>query len=159
MAGVIDCPRCATPNAADARFCSNCGNSLVTRVGVQERRVVTALFADLARSTSLGERLDPEVVREMVGRFFELATREIAARGGTVEKFSGDAVMAVFGLPTAHEDDPERAVRAAVAIRDGVAAVAANTQQRHGVALLARIGIESGEVVVGDPFGGATMAT
>jgi class 3 adenylate cyclase/tetratricopeptide (TPR) repeat protein len=159
MASVIECPRCATENAEGSRFCNNCGASLVTRVGVQERRVVTALFADLARSTSLGERLDPEVVREMVGRFFELATREIAARGGTVEKFSGDAVMAVFGLPTAHEDDPERAVRAAVAIRDGVAAVAADTQQRHGVALQARIGIESGEVVVGDPFGGATMAT
>jgi class 3 adenylate cyclase/tetratricopeptide (TPR) repeat protein len=156
---VIDCPRCAISNAPEARFCSNCGNSLVTRVGVQERRVVTALFADLARSTSLGERLDPEVVRGMVGRFFELATQEIDRRGGTVEKFSGDAVMAVFGLPLAHEDDPERAVRAAIAIRDGVAAIATDTKQRHGVALQARIGIESGEVVVGDPFGGATMAT
>ena len=156
---MIECPRCATPNAADARFCSNCGTSLVTRVGVQERRVVTALFADLARSTALGERLDPEVVRGMVGRFFELATLEIERRGGTVEKFSGDAVMAIFGVPLAHEDDPERAVRAAVAIRDGVAAIAADTRVRHGVALQARIGIESGEVVVGDPFGGATMAT
>ncbi|MDP8905309.1 MAG: AAA family ATPase [Chloroflexota bacterium] len=156
---MIDCPRCASPNPPDARFCNNCGTSLVTRVGVQERRVVTALFADLARSTSLGERLDPEVVRGMVGRFFELATREIERRGGTVEKFSGDAVMAVFGLPLAHEDDPERAVRAAIAIRDGVAAIATDTQERYGVALQARIGIESGEVVVGDPFGGATMAT
>lgn len=121
--------------------------------------MVTALFADLARSTSLGEKLDPEVVRGMVGRFFELATNEIESRGGTVEKFSGDAVMAVFGLPQAHEDDPERAVRSAVAIRDGVAAIAVDTQDRHGILLQARIGIESGEVVVGDPFGGATMAT
>ncbi|MEA2676085.1 MAG: hypothetical protein QOJ81_226 [Chloroflexota bacterium] len=95
----------------------------------------------------------------MVGRFFELATAQIESRGGTVEKFSGDAVMAVFGLPQAHEDDPERAVRAALAIRDGIAAVAVDTQERHGIALQARIGIESGEVVVGDPFGGATMAT
>ncbi|MEP7379468.1 MAG: AAA family ATPase [Chloroflexota bacterium] len=156
---MIDCPRCGTPNAPDARFCNSCGNSLVTRVGVQERRVVTALFADLARSTSMGEKLDPEVVRGMVGRFFELATAQIESRGGTVEKFSGDAVMAVFGLPQAHEDDPERAVRAAIAIRDGIAAIAADTQERHGIALQARIGIESGEVVVGDPFGGATMAT
>jgi len=131
----------------------------VTRVGIQERRVVTALFADLARSTSLGERLDPEIVRDMVGRFFELARREIEHRGGTVEKFSGDAVMAVFGLPTAHEDDPERAVRAAIAIRDGVARIADDTRESHGIELQARIGIESGEVVVGDPFGGATMAT
>ena len=155
----MTCPACGRSNAVDARFCSNCGTTLVTRVGVQERRVVTALFADLARSTSLGERLDPEVVRGMVGRFFELATREVEHRGGTVEKFSGDAVMAVFGLPLAHEDDPERAVRTAIAIRDGVAAIAADTQERHGVALQARVGIESGEVVVGDPFSGATMAT
>jgi class 3 adenylate cyclase/tetratricopeptide (TPR) repeat protein len=156
---VIECPRCATPNPPGSRFCNSCGATLVSRVGVQERRVITALFADLARSTSLAERLDPEVVRDMVGRFFELATTEIGRRGGSVEKFSGDAVMAVFGLPTAHEDDPERAVRAALAIRDNVAALAADTQARHGVALQARIGIESGEVVVGDPFGGATMAT
>ena len=119
---------------------------------------MTALFADLARSTALGERLDPEVVRGLVGSFFDLARREVERRGGNVEKFSGDAVMAVFGLPQAHEDDPERAVRAAVAIRDGLAPIAAEAGTRHGVTLLARIGIESGEVVVGDPFGGATMA-
>ncbi len=153
------CPSCSAQNAEGARFCSNCGANLVTRVAAQDRRVVTALFADLARSTSLGERLDPEVVRGIVGQFFELARREVEARGGTVEKFSGDAVMAVFGVPTAHEDDPERAVRTAVAIRDGVAALSAATLERHGVAVQARIGIESGEVVVGDPFGGATMAT
>ena len=79
---VTTCPRCGRENAADARFCSNCGNSLVTRVSVQERRVVTALFADLARSTGMGESLDPEVVRGIVGRFFELCSREVAARGG-----------------------------------------------------------------------------
>jgi len=159
MLRVSKCPSCATENALGARFCSNCGTSLGGHVGVQERRVVTALFADLARSTSLGENLDPEIVRSIVGRFFELAREQIERRGGTVEKFSGDAVMAVFGLPLAHEDDPERAVRAAIAIRDGVAAIATDTQERHGVAVQARVGIESGEVVVGDPFGGATMAT
>lgn len=121
--------------------------------------MVTALFADLARSTSLGESLDPEVVRGIVGRFFELATTEIERRGGTVEKFSGDAVMAVFGLPRAHEDDPERAVRAALAIRANLAAIDSDAASRHGINVQARIGIESGEVVVGDPFGGATMAT
>ncbi|HYI22970.1 MAG TPA: AAA family ATPase, partial [Candidatus Limnocylindrales bacterium] len=156
---MIDCPRCSTPNAEGSRFCNNCGASLVTRVGVHERRIVTALFADLARSTSMGERLDPEVVRGVVGDFFELARVEIERRGGTVEKFSGDAVMAVFGLPQAHEDDPERAVRAALAIRDGLATLAGAALERHGITVQARIGIESGEVVVGDPFGGATMAT
>jgi class 3 adenylate cyclase/tetratricopeptide (TPR) repeat protein len=159
MAPVIDCPSCGTPNAQGSRFCNSCGASLLTRVGVQERRIVTALFADLARSTSLGERLDPEVVRGLVGQFFELATKEIEARGGTVEKFSGDAVMAVFGLPQAHEDDPERAVRAALAIRDGMVQVGRDSELRQGIRLQARIGIEAGEVVVGDPFGGATMAT
>src|SRR4051812_28592875 len=145
MGRVIDCPRCGTPNVSDARFCNSCGASLVTRVGIQERRVVTALFADLARSTSLGEKLDPEVVRGLVGTFFELATKEIEARGGTVEKFSGDAVMAVFGLPQAHEDDPERAVRAALAIRDRMVEVGRESEQKQGIRLQARIGIESGE--------------
>jgi class 3 adenylate cyclase len=153
------CPACARQNAADARFCSGCGASLVTRVGAQERRVVTALFADLARSTGLSETLDPEVMRGIVGRFFELAAREVGARGGSVEKFSGDAVMAVFGIPAAHEDDPERAVRAAIAIRDALSAAAVDVSGQHRIAIQARIGIESGEVVVGDPFGGATMAT
>jgi class 3 adenylate cyclase/tetratricopeptide (TPR) repeat protein len=157
--GVIDCARCGTANPEGSRFCNSCGASLVARVGVQERRVVTALFADLARSTALGESLDPEVVRGVVGDFFDLARTEIQRRGGAVEKFSGDAVMAIFGLPQAHEDDPERAVRAAVAIRDGLGAVATQARERHGIDVRARIGIESGEVVVGDPFGGATMAT
>jgi class 3 adenylate cyclase/tetratricopeptide (TPR) repeat protein len=159
MLAMIDCARCGTANPEGSRFCNSCGASLVSRVGVQERRIVTALFADLARSTSLGEKLDPEVVRGLVGEFFELATREIEARGGTVEKFSGDAVMAVFGLPQAHEDDPERAVRAALAIRDGLTAISNDASARQGITVQARIGIESGEVVVGDPFGGATMAT
>ena len=156
---MINCPRCGTPNAEGSRFCNNCGTSLVSRVAVQERRVVTALFADLARSTGLGERLDPELMRALVGDFFEMASREIQSRGGTVEKFSGDAVMAAFGIPQAHEDDPERAVRAAMAIRDGLAQMSAAARDRHGITLDARFGIESGEVVVGDPFGGATMAT
>lgn len=159
MAPVIDCPSCGAANPQGSRFCNSCGATLFSRVGVQERRVVTALFADLARSTAMGERLDPELVRGLVGQFFELATREIERRGGTVEKFSGDAVMAVFGLRQAHEDDPERAVRAALAIRDGLAKLSHDAEERHGVALRARIGIEAGEVVVGDPFGGATMAT
>jgi class 3 adenylate cyclase/tetratricopeptide (TPR) repeat protein len=126
---------------------------------VEERRNVTALFADLVGSTSLGERLDPEVMRGLVGRFFEMAARQIQLHGGTVEKFSGDAVLGVFGLKEAHEDDPERAVRAAVAIQKGTETLAEDATSRHRVAFAVRFGVEAGEVVVGDPFGGATMAT
>ncbi|MDQ2934520.1 MAG: tetratricopeptide repeat protein [Chloroflexota bacterium] len=133
--------------------------TLVTRVGVEERRTVTALFADLVGSTSLGERTDPEVMRALVGRFFELASAEIRSRGGSVERFSGDAVLGIFGLATAHEDDPERAVRAALAIRDGLDLLRTDASARHEIALDARFGIEAGEVVVGDPFGGGTVAT
>ena len=120
---------------------------------------MTALFADLVASTSLSERLDPEVVRGVVSRFFERAAAEIQRHGGSVEKFSGDAVMALFGLQQAHEDDPERAVRAAFAVRDAAAELAPAAAERHGITVAVRIGIEAGEVVVGDPFGGATMAT
>jgi len=153
------CPNCGRPNADDARFCSNCGHALLTRVGVEERRHVTALFADLVASTSMSDRLDPEVVRGFVSRFFERATDEVRRHGGSVEKFSGDAVMALFGLQAAHEDDPERAVRAAFAIKDLLRAVDAEARDRHQISLQVRIGIEAGEVVVGDPFGGSTMAT
>ena len=121
--------------------------------------MVSVLFADLVGSTSMGERTDPEVMRGVIGRFFELAAAAIRRHGGTVEQFSGDAVLGIFGLRTAHEDDAERAVRAALAIRDGVAGLRAEAEARHGLRVGARFGIESGEVVVGDPFGGRTMAT
>jgi predicted ATPase/class 3 adenylate cyclase len=153
------CPTCGRDNSDDARFCSNCGHALLTRVGVEERRQVTALFADLVSSTALSDRHDPEVVRGVVSAFFDRATTEIRRFGGTAEQFRGDAVMAVFGLHQAHEDDPERAVRAAFAVRDALAELAPAAAERHGIELQARIGIEAGEVVVGDPFGGSTMAT
>jgi class 3 adenylate cyclase/tetratricopeptide (TPR) repeat protein len=153
------CPNCGQPTPDDARFCANCGHALVTRVGAEERRHVTALFADLVASTSLSDQLDPEVVRGVVSQFFERSIAEIRRFGGSAEQFRGDAIMALFGLQQAHEDDPERAVRAAFAVRDGLAALAPEAAQRHGIALQLRIGIEAGEVVVGDPFGGSTMAT
>jgi class 3 adenylate cyclase/tetratricopeptide (TPR) repeat protein len=153
------CPACRAQAPVDARFCPACGATLVERVSVEERRTVTALFADLVGSTHLGERLDPEIMRGLVGRFFELVAHETQARGGSVETFSGDAVLAIFGRTVAHEDDPERAVRAAIAIQAALVPLALDADRRHGVALSARIGVEAGEVVVGDPFGGATMAT
>src|ERR687883_1150514 len=103
-----------------------------------ERKLATVLFVDLVESTSLVAGRDPEVARRRVTEFFERASRCIRLHGGTVEKYAGDAVMAAFGVPVAHEDDAERAVRAALAIMDSV----------EELGLEARIGIEAGEVVV-----------
>src|SRR3981081_256691 len=86
----------------------------------EERRIVTVLFADMAGSTALGEELDPEEMRRLLTRYYALARDTVEEHGGTVEKFIGDAVMAVFGLPTAHGDDPDRAVATALAMRDRI---------------------------------------
>ena len=132
---------------------------MATRVQAAERRVVTALFADLAGSTRLGEQLDPEVLRDVVSQFFEIAGREIRGHGGSVEQFSGDAAVGVFGMTASHEDDAERAVRAAFAILRALEPLEAAVRDRHRVTVDAHIGIETGEVVSGDPFAGGTAVT
>ena len=151
------CPACGFEQPASATFCSVCGVALRedarrttgTTDDRQERRVVTVLFADLAGSTALGERLDPEDVRELQGELFELINTEVERFGGTSEKFAGDAVLAVFGIPQAHEDDPERAVRAALAVRDRFGSFTERVQGRHGADVGLRIGVNTGEVVSG----------
>jgi class 3 adenylate cyclase len=151
------CPACGFEQAATATFCSNCGVALkddARRAGEasddrQERRIVTVLFADLAGSTALGERLDPEDVRELQGELFELINAEVERFGGTTEKFAGDAVLAVFGIPQAHEDDPERAVRAGLAVRERFVSFTEGVQGRHGADVGLRIGVNTGEVVAG----------
>ena len=144
------CPSCGAEQASDARFCSNCGTPLQP-LGEeqQERRVVTVLFSDLAGSTALGERLDPEDVRRVQAELFELLNAEVVRFGGTTEKFVGDAVLAVFGIPSAHEDDPERAVRAALAAHERFAAFAERVESRFGVGVGLRTGINTGDVVSG----------
>ena len=133
----LACPACTAAVGAEDRFCANCGAaqgepvvpveeqpaSPTPRAGVAEaeRRLVSVLFADLVAFTTLSERRDAEDVRELLSRYFDTARTIVGRYGGTVEKFIGDAVMAVFGAPVAHEDDPERAVRAALAIRDWIA--------------------------------------
>src|SRR5947199_34928 len=104
------CPNCGTPLPEDARFCPNCGTP-VAAPAVQERKLVTVVFADLAGSTELATHLDPERYREVMQAFYQMVSRELASLRGRAEKFVGDAVMAVFGLPHAHEDDALRAVR------------------------------------------------
>ena len=110
---------------------------------------MTVLFADLAGSTALGERLDPEDVRELQGELFDLINTEVERFGGTTEKFAGDAVLAVFGIPQAHEDDAERAVRAALAVRDAFGSFTERVLDRHDAEVGLRIGVNTGEVVSG----------
>lgn len=150
------CPVCGAESSAGAAFCSACGAGL--REGARrgepvaaadERRVVTILFADLAGSTALGEQLDPEDVRDIQGRLFEVVDDEVTRFGGISEKFAGDAVMAVFGIPQAHEDDAERAVLAALATQRRFPEVAERVRERHDGHVALRIGVNTGEVVTG----------
>src|SRR5262245_29952305 len=114
------CPACGGENLDGARFCSQCGRPLEPvpdHVAGTERRLVTVLFADITGSTPLGEELDPEDLKDVLSAYADAMREEIEAEGGTVEKFVGDAVMAAFGVPVAHEDDAARAVRAALRMR------------------------------------------
>ena len=111
-------------------------------ISTEERRIVTVLFADMAGSTALGEELDPEEMRRILGRYYAIARESVTQHGGTVEKFIGDAVMAVFGLPTAHGDDPDRAVAAAIVMRERIRADA-----MLGGRIAIRFGVSTGEVV------------
>src|SRR5512132_184624 len=116
------CASCGAENRDGARFCDSCGAALAGVAPVREmRKVVTVLFCDVTGSTALGERIDPESLRRVMARYFETAKTIVERHGGTVEKFIGDAVMAVFGVPAVHEDDALRAVRAAAELRDGLA--------------------------------------
>jgi len=156
------CRSCGAANPDGFRFCGSCGARVVARAadGTSEtRRTVTILFADVTGSTELGERLDPESMRRMLGRTFATARELIERHGGTVEKFIGDAVMAVFGVPTIHEDDALRAVRAASDLGTALELLTAETLRDHGVRLGLRTGINTGEVVAGDPAGGDTFVT
>ena len=117
----------------------------------RERKLVTILFADMSGSTGLGEKLDPEHFREVIGAFFDTMRTQIESFGGTVEKFIGDAVMAMFGVPIVHDDDPDRALRAAHGMMEGLVELNAHLERTHGVVLSARVGINTGEVVASAP--------
>jgi class 3 adenylate cyclase/tetratricopeptide (TPR) repeat protein len=123
----------------------------------QVRKTVTIVFADLASSTELGERLDPEALRDVQTRYFAAMREPLERHGGTVEKYIGDAVMAVFGVPVLHEDDALRAVRAAVEMRDAMAALNADLSRDLGIGLVVRIGVNTGEVAAGDTTAGHAM--
>ena len=122
MSARLVCPACGSRSSVDARFCPSCGAALGDAPSPEgeARKVVTILFSDVASSTQLGEVLDPESLRRVMSRYFEEAQAVLERHGGVVEKFIGDAVMCVFGVPRVHEDDALRAVRAAVEMRDAL---------------------------------------
>ena len=137
------CLSCGTEVAEGARFCPSCGQPL--RAGADERRIVTVLFADLVGFTTLSESRDPEQVKNLVDRCFERLVADVRAYGGRVDKIVGDAIVALFGAPVAHEDDAERAVRAALQMQRTLAGTTADL----GAQVQLRIGVNTGEVLVG----------
>jgi class 3 adenylate cyclase/tetratricopeptide (TPR) repeat protein len=149
------CLRCGEHNPGRARFCLACGAPFGDPEGRprEERRVVTVLFADVVGFTSIAEKLDPEDVRSLLRPLYALLRGTLVRFGGTIEQFTGDGVMALFGAPVAHGDDPERAVRAALAIRE---AVIERNAASPGRELDVRIGVNTGTVIVApDPLGRA----
>ena len=125
----------------------------------ERRKTVTILFVDVVDSTELGVQLDPEVLRSVMGRYFDAVSTIVERHGGIVEKFIGDAAMAAFGIPTSHEDDALRAVRAASELRTALAGLNAELGPERGVELQFRIGVNTGEVLVADPGSGEAFAT
>src|SRR5215813_3083875 len=134
------CPSCGHELPEGAKFCLECGAPVAPAAAAREqRKTVTVLFCDVAGSTELGESTDPEALRAVLARYFERMKEIVERHGGSVEKFIGDAVMAVFGVPVVHEDDALRACRAAVEMRDAL----------PELGVRGRIGVNTGEVVTG----------
>ncbi|HSB38235.1 MAG TPA: adenylate/guanylate cyclase domain-containing protein [Gaiellaceae bacterium] len=147
---MLVCASCGAENREGARFCDSCGTALGEAGPAREvRKVVTVLFCDVTGSTALGERIDPESLRQVMSRYFETAKAIVERHGGTVEKFIGDAVMAVFGVPAVHEDDALRAMRAAAELRGGLVDLNDELERGYGTRLELRMGVNTGEVVAG----------
>jgi class 3 adenylate cyclase/tetratricopeptide (TPR) repeat protein len=169
------CPNCDTENPAGAKFCMECGTPFGAAVPAaapapppppppaaaeappEERRKATVLFADLSGYTAVAERMDPEAVKTMVDRALRRLGEEVARYGGRVDKYIGDNVMAVFGAPVAHEDDPERAVRAGLAMQLAMDEINERIAGTTGTNFALRVGINSGEVLAGSIGGGYTV--
>ena len=142
------CPTCDKDNPSGFAFCGYCRGSLATASDqTQERKLVTILFADLVGSTELGSRLDPERLRSLLERYFAAMAEVIESWGGTVEKYIGDAILAAFGVPAIHEDDAERAIRAAIEMLERLTDLNDDLADRYGETLQVRIGVNTGDVM------------
>ncbi len=147
---MIICAGCGRENPENAGFCNGCGARLAPVAAPREqRKTVTVLFCDVTGSTAMGERLDPESLRQVMRRYFDTARTVIEQHGGTVEKFIGDAVMAVFGVPVLHEDDALRAVRAAWGLRDALTGLNVALERDYATTVTIRTGVNTGQVVTG----------
>jgi class 3 adenylate cyclase/tetratricopeptide (TPR) repeat protein len=169
------CPSCGTPAPPQAKFCMSCGSALdpaaapaaqapppappaaATAAPADERRQVTVLFADLSGYTAVSERMDPESVKALVEGALRRLGEEVTRYGGSVDKYIGDNVMAVFGAPVAHEDDEERAVRAALGMQAAMEEINAELTRRHDASFQLRVGINTGEVLAGAVGDGYTV--
>ena len=158
---MVNCPNCGTPNPAGFKFCGNCASPLAAAAPQrsERRKVVTVLFCDVVGSTSLGEQRDPETMRAVMNRYFETARAVLERHGGTVEKFIGDAVMAVFGHPVLHEDDALRAVHAADELRSELADLNDSLRREWGIDVQTRMGVNTGPVIAGEPGSAETIVT
>ena len=156
----MTCSSCGRENDADALFCSACGTRLdAQQSDVETRKVVTVVFTDVVGSTALGERLDPESLRRVMWRYFDTMQATLEQHGGTVEKFIGDAVVAIFGVPVLHEDDALRAVRAAIEMHEALERLNASLVRDYGVRIATRTGINTGEVIVSETASDQKLAT
>ena len=155
------CPSCGEENPDRFRLCGYCGTVLVAaQPPPQEvRKTVTVVFCDLKDSTALGDRLDSEALREVLALYFSAMKPVLEGHGGMIEKYIGDAIMAVFGLPRMHEDDAQRAVRAAARMREALAELNVTLRAEFGVTLENRTGVNTGEVVTGDTGASQRLAT
>jgi class 3 adenylate cyclase/tetratricopeptide (TPR) repeat protein len=153
------CARCGHPLSDAVLFCGACGAPVGRGTASETRKVVTVLFSDLVGSTRLGEMLDAEALRYLMSRYFDALRVIIERHGGTVEKFIGDAVMAVFGIPLLHEDDALRAVRAAHELLGQVSHLADELEPRFGIRISNRTGVNTGEVIASEPSNGQRLVT
>jgi predicted ATPase/class 3 adenylate cyclase len=159
---VQTCPSCGEENPDRFRLCGYCGTPLVAAAQPRPqevRKTVTVVFCDLKDSTALGDRLDSEALREVLALYFAAMKPVLEGHGGTIEKYIGDAIMAIFGLPRMHEDDALRAVRAAAAMCEALAELNITLRARFGVTLENRTGVNTGEVVTGETHDFQRLAT